>query len=285
MLRLNSVSKSFGGKKVLECLSVSFNYGVTWIAGPNGCGKTTMLKIITGLLNADSGNVTLDEQTVDAQSLSWRTKVGYLPQTIGLYNRMTIYDFLDYMLVLSNINNIKYRKERIEYLADELNLTGYLKTPCGNLSGGVKQRTAIAQAFIHNPQIVFLDEPANNLDVEERERLHNYLNKIKHDKIILYIGHILDELGLISDKVIIFKNGRLCFEGTPFDLIQLPGCTVKQILLTDNNFPSEIKPQNILRKGEESGKLKIIYKAETNDQPGVIIVPGFEDAYKILTRS
>lgn len=284
MLKLNSVSKSFGDKKVLDDLSVTFNNGITGIAGSNGCGKTTALKIMTGLLAPDNGTIELDSENIDAQSSSWRAQIGYLPQTIGLYNRMTVYDFLDYMLALSAVNDKKTKTERIEYFTNELNLANYLKVPCGNLSGGVKQRVAIAQALIHDPKIVFLDEPTNNLDVEERERFHNFLNKIKHDKIILYVGHILNELGVVSSHLTFFKNGKLAFDGAPYELLHQSQYAVKQVLIDGYNLPAQIKPKDVLRKIEENGKLRIIYKAGLNAPEGESVEPQFEDAYKILTR-
>jgi ABC-2 type transport system ATP-binding protein len=217
MLKLISVSKSFGNKKVFEALSAEFESGITAITGANGCGKTTMIKILTGLLNADEGTIEYNDSPINTKSELWRAKIGYLPQAIGLYGRMTVYDFLDYMLVLSGIKNRKTRKEKIDYFSGELNLKYWLDTHCGDLSGGVRQRVAIAQAFIHDPEIVLLDEPANNLDIEERERFHNFLAKIKDNKSILYVGHILQEMQSISDRAVIFKNGNIAFNGIPSD--------------------------------------------------------------------
>lgn len=284
MLKLNSLTKSFGTQKVLDNISLTFNFGITGIAGSNGCGKTTMLKIMTGLLNQDGGTIENNAEEIDTKSSTWRSKIGYLPQTIGLYNRMSVFDFLDYMLVLSGNKDSGVRKERIEYLTGELNLANYLNIPCGTLSGGVKQRTGIAQALIHDPEIVFFDEPTNNLDAEERERFHNFLNKIKQEKIILYVGHILGELGSVSDQLVIFKNGGILFNGTPFEFLNEPGCLLKQIVLDDKTVPEFIKERDILSIVEENRKLKIIYKAEPDDETGTAVEPRYEDIYKILTR-
>lgn len=284
MLELNSISKSFSEKKILDSISLNFDYGITGIAGSNGCGKTTMLKILTGLLKYDGGTIIFNSQQINPQSSFWRNKIGYLPQAIGLYNRMTVYDLLDYMLVLSNINDKKTRREKIEYLSNELNLKDYLNVYCGNLSGGVKQRVGIAQAVIHEPEIIFLDEPTNNLDSEERERFHDFLGKIKQNKIILYVGHILGEMSSISNQVVIFKNGKIAFEGTPSKLLNQSGYVVKQVLLDEKDQYSNIKSKDILRKIQENGKLRIIYNAALNDQIGEPVELQFEDVYKIITR-
>ncbi|HEX2866282.1 MAG TPA: ATP-binding cassette domain-containing protein [Ignavibacteriales bacterium] len=284
MFELNNISKSFGEKKVLKSISASFSFGITGIAGSNGCGKTTMFKILTGLLKPEGGKILYNSEEINTQSSFWRSKIGYLPQTIGLYSRMTVYDLLDYMLVLSDIKDKKLRKERIDYLTGELNLKAYLKTPCGYLSGGVKQRAGIAQAFIHDPEIVFLDEPTNNLDAEERERFHNFLDKFRLNKIILYVGHIIEEMGYISDRMLIFKNGEIVFHGKPSDLLNESRYSVRQILLSKNEALT-FEPHMILRKIAINGKTKIIYRpGQEEDNIGEAAEAHFEDVYKIITR-
>lgn len=283
MLELNLISKSFNSTKILDNLSVSFELGINGIAGANGCGKTTMLKIITGLSSPFTGEILYNSQMVNPGSKSWRSKIGYLPQSIGLYNRMTVYDLLDYMMVLSEIKNREFRKNRIEHISSELNLNKYLAIPCGHLSGGVKQRVGIAQAFIHDPEVVLLDEPTNNLDVEERERLHVFLDKVKQNKIILYVGHIIEELGYICNKLIILKDGKLGFQGAPFDLLNHSKYFIKQQLINKNE-PHRFQSANILRKMTVGEKLKIVYLANDSDSVGEPAEAHFEDIYKIITR-
>ncbi|MGE5353930.1 MAG: ABC transporter ATP-binding protein [Ignavibacteriales bacterium] len=283
MLELNNISKSFGEKKVLDNVSAGFSCGITGIAGSNGCGKTTMLKILTGLLKAESGKILYNNDEINTKSSFWRSKLGYLPQSIGLYSRMTVYDLLDYMLVLSSIKDKNLRNERIDYFTDELNLKAYLMTPCGYLSGGVKQRVGIAQALIHDPEIVFLDEPTNNLDAEERERFHNFLDRFRHDKVILYVGHIIEEMGYLSDRMLIFKNGEIAFQGTPAELLSDGRYSVKQMLYGQNETLS-IEPRRILRKMAIDGKTRIIYSSGKDDNSGEETEAHFEDVYKIITR-
>lgn len=283
MLELKSLSKSFGEKRVLDDISASFGNGITGIAGANGCGKTTMLKILTGLLKPEGGKVFYNSKEINTQSALWRSKIGYLPQAIGLYNRMTVYDLLDYMLVLSSIKDKALRKERIEYFTGELNLKAYLKTTCGYLSGGVKQRAGIAQALIHDPEIILLDEPTNNLDAEERERFHNFLDKFRHNKTILYVGHIIEEMGYLSDRMLIFKNGEIAFQGKPAELLSDSRYSVKQILLSKSEALM-VEPQRILRKIAIDGKTRIIYSSGQNDNIGEEAEARFEDVYKIITR-
>lgn len=283
MLELSLISKSFNSTKILDNLSVSFDLGINGIAGANGCGKTTMIKIITGLSSPFTGEIRYNSQIVNPGSKSWRSQIGYLPQSIGLYNRMTVYDLLDYMLVLSEIKDREFRKKRIEHISNELNLNKYLAIPCGHLSGGVKQRVGIAQAFIHDPEVVLLDEPTNNLDVEERERFHAFLDKIKQNKIILYVGHIIEEMGYICNKLIILKDGKLGFQGSPFDLLNHSKYFIKQQLINKNE-PYEFQSANILRKMTVGEKLKIVYLANDNDSIGEPAEAHFEDIYKIITR-
>lgn len=220
MIQMQSISKTFGLKQVLSNFTFSFAEGITALAGINGCGKTTLLKILTGIQAADSGSIVFNDKTIAPKHVAWRQHIGYLPQSLDLYSRMQVYQFLDYMLLLSNVASANDRKKKIVHHAELFNVSHCLQIPCGELSGGMKQRVGIVQAVIHDPSIILLDEPANNLDVEERERFHEYLRTIRTGRIILYIGHILDELFAVSDCIAIMRNGGVAFGGTRDELLR-----------------------------------------------------------------
>ena len=204
-LAFSGVSKRFGERVILDRVAATLETGITAILGPNGAGKTTLLRILAGLLPPDEGTFQLDNSIINTESRFWRNQIGYLPQAPGLYERMTIRDFLDYMLLLSAWKDRDTRTARISEVMEQLNLMEYSGTAIGRLSGGTRQRAAIAQALIHKPMILLLDEPTNNLDADERERFHRLLANLGEKRIVVVIGHVVNEIAAYSQRA----SGRL----------------------------------------------------------------------------
>ncbi|MEO8233349.1 MAG: ATP-binding cassette domain-containing protein [Ignavibacteriota bacterium] len=287
-IQINNVSKQFHNKTVLDDVSVNITSGITGLLGINGSGKSTLIKILAGLLNADSGECLFNDKKIIFGSLEWSKNIGYLPQSPGLYHRMNIHDFLDYMLLLSRWKNKDEREKRIIETIERLNLIEYYKYPIGNLSGGTKQRVAIAQALIHDPQIIFFDEPTNNLDTEERNRFHEYLLFTKLDRIIIYIGHIINEMPDICSRLLIISSAKIKFNGSPLELINLAENCVKEIVVEKDQYDSELK--NILKiitiKQNDNGLVKIHFDGRFSDTTGSQFVKAdLEEAYRIFLNT
>jgi len=288
LIQINNVSKKFQNKIVLDDVSIDITIGITGLLGINGSGKSTLIKILAGLLNADSGECFFNNEKIIFNSSEWHKNIGYLPQSPGLYHRMNIYDFLDYMLLLSRWKNKSERENRINEIMERLNLIEYSNYSIGNLSGGTRQRVAIAQALIHNPQILFLDEPSNNLDSDERNRFHEYLLLKRSDSIIIYIGHIINEMFNFCSRLLIISGAQIKFNGTTLELINLAENYVKEIVVEKNHYESELK--NCLKiitiKQDGSGLVKIHFDGRFSDTPGSKSVQAdLEEAYKILLNS
>jgi len=219
MLTLDHVSFSYNATDILTDLNATFSRGVVGIIGTNGAGKTTLLRVMAGLLVPQRGAVRWQGGDVQIASKAWRRSVGYLPQSPGLYPQMTGHEFLDYMLVLSEWRSNHQRRERIEEIAEHFNITAFLKVRIDELSGGMRQRVALAQAFAHKPAVVFLDEPTNNLDHEERERFHQFLThtvqRSSPPMLVVYIGHILGELCDVASELLFLHKGTCFFHGEP----------------------------------------------------------------------
>ena len=224
----SDVSKRFGQKIILDRVAATLETGITAILGPNGAGKTTLLRILAGLLPPDEGEFQLDNATMKPESRFWRNQIGYLPQAPGLYERMTVKDYLDYMLLLSAWKNRDTRRSRISQVMEQLNLVEYAGTAIGHLSGGTRQRAAIAQALIHNPMILLLDEPTNNLDADERERFHRLLGHIGEDRVVVVIGHVVNEIAAYSRKLLVVSGAQISFFDTPAALVALAGGRLRQ---------------------------------------------------------
>lgn len=285
--KFESVFKNYGSKPILNNVSCSINEGVTGILGTNGAGKTTFIKILAGLLKPDKGDFSLNDESVNLESQHWHNLIGYLPQSPGLYIRMTVYEFLDYMLLLSKWGRSSKREKRINEITEELNLTMYVDTPIGQLSGGTKQRAAIAQALIHDPEIIFLDEPTNNLDAEERERFNNYLFKISRSRIILYIGHIVNELTSICKKVILIDGSQIRFYDAPGKMIEAAKPHVKETVISGEDFRKNFAgKKQILSSTLNNEDVVIHYDSRfAGIINGMHVTPTLEESYKIFNNS
>ena len=276
----SDINKKFDNKIVLDNISGSVENGVIGILGTNGVGKTTLIRIFSGLLPVEAGEFLYNGEKIKLSSKFWRSIIGYLPQAPSLYERMRVNEFLDYMLLLSGWNNKNKRIERIEYVLNLLNLDSYKNIPIGHLSGGTKQRVAIGQAIIHNPDVLFLDEPTNNLDAEERIRFHNHLSLNFNGKIVFYIGHVIDELMPICSKILILAEGKIKFYDSPEKLIQSMDGRIKFLQIEKNNARSLHKKLKILRINRNEENLIVFYDSSFHDiSEGKYIKPTLENAY------
>ena len=285
-LTLNKISKKLDEQVILESINGKLANGITGIVGLNGAGKTTLLKIISGLLKSDTGSIEYNGKQCKVNSALWRRKLGYLSQSPGLYERMNVYSFLDYMLILSGWKDRIKRKRRILEISDVLKLTAYLKKNIGFLSGGIKQKVAIAQAVIHDPPVLLLDEPANNLDNDERENLHKFLLHISKDKIILVVEHILDELPIICDRILVLKKGGFIFDGTPVRLIEVNKDYIREIVIPRAEYLSHVRQKGLLSFRSVNGSFVLRIDIRMSDiKHGIKIVPNFSEALRATYNS
>ena len=287
-LQIKNISKQFGIKAVLEDVSLSLSSGITGLLGINGAGKTTLVRALSGLLKPDSGEFFFNGEKINPESSKWHKKVGYLPQSPGLYTRMNVFDFLDYMLLLSRWKNKDERTNRVNEVVEKLNLKEYSKMQIGNLSGGTKQRVAIGQAIIHNPQILFLDEPTNNLDSEERNRFHEYLLTNTGDNIIVYIGHIINELYNVCSRLIIIGDGKIQFDGTPQELLNLYRDYLREVEIEIGDYNDELKAKLKILSFRQNGANTVTIHFDgrfSNIQRSIPAEPDLDDAYKLFLNS
>lgn len=287
LLELHTISKCFGERIVLKDASATVSSGITGLLGANGSGKTTILRIIAGLLDQDSGELFFNKEKISQKSKFWRSQIGYLPQSPALYERMTVTEYLDYMLLLSGWKQHGMRQVRIEELIHSLNLVPYKDVPLGHLSGGTRQRAAIGQAFIHNPCVLLLDEPTNNLDAEERIRFHNQLIAQSQHRVVLYVGHVVNDLALVCSKILVLAETQIQFEGEPQELVRLMQGVVKEAAfpISDSLDVARLGLR-ILRVGRNAEHLTIRYDARFGDSPdGAEVIPTLEEAYQALCNS
>lgn len=207
---IRGLTKHFGSVQALTDLNVRIGTGVTGLVGANGAGKSTLIKILLGLLQPSAGNATVLGHDIRAKGLDIRANVGYMPEHDCLPPDVSASDFLVHMAQMSGLPHHAAR----ERAADVLRHVGLLEEryrPMGTYSTGMKQRAKLAQALVHDPRLVFLDEPTNGLDHASRDDMLHLVRRIGHDFGIAVIvtSHLLGELERISDNVIVIEAGRL----------------------------------------------------------------------------
>ena len=185
------------------------------ILGPNGAGKTTLMKLLIAALVPTQGEILLDGKKLLSQEKQLKSQLGYLPQSFGLFDELTVWQFIDYMAALKGIRD----KAAIDTVLEQVNLAEQRKTRIRRLSGGMRQRVGIAQALLGNPRLLILDEPTVGLDPEERVKFRNLFSEMARDKIVLLSTHIVEDVQSICNRVLVLHQGRILFDGEPADLV------------------------------------------------------------------
>lgn len=216
MLSVIDISKNFGDFTAINKLSFEVKVGdVMGFLGPNGAGKTTSMRVITGYLKSDSGNVIINNKDIEIDPIHTKSMIGYLPEGVPLYLDFSPYLYLDYVC---QVRNIKNSKAAIKKVINDLQLEEVKDIPIETLSKGFKRRVGIAQALIHNPKLLILDEPTDGLDPLQKFEVRKLIKKLSKTKAIIISTHILDEVPEVCNKCLIINDGQKVFEGTPAQL-------------------------------------------------------------------
>jgi ABC-2 type transport system ATP-binding protein len=213
MIRVDDLTKDFGPTRALDSISFQVeSRQILGFLGPNGAGKSTAMKIITTYLSPTSGKVTVDGIDVREDPLAVRRKIGYLPETNPLYPDMRVQDYLEFCGKARGLAGAVL-KGRLEYVVDKCGLRRMLKKNINELSKGFKQRTGLAQALIHDPQILILDEPTSGLDPLQIIEIRSLIQELSKEKTIIFSTHILQEVSSTTDRVIIINGGHIIADG------------------------------------------------------------------------
>ena len=218
MITIEHMSKSYGPYPAVIDVSFEVLKGeIVGFLGPNGAGKTTTMRVVTGFTPPTEGEVTVGGYDVVSHSLDVRRHIGYLPETVPLYLDMTVHDYLTYMGEIRGMNS-SWVKERLPKVMDMVKLGEYRNTLVGRLSKGYRQRTGIAQAILHEPDVLVMDEPTIGIDpiqvVETRELISN----LGEEHTMLLSSHILPEVSAICKRVLVINDGRIVADDKPDDL-------------------------------------------------------------------
>lgn len=217
-INLNHLSMIYpNGRQALKDISLTLESpSLIGLVGPNGAGKSTLMKLLVAGLLPTGGTITVDDVPLSRCEKKLKEKLGYLPQDFGLYDELTVREFLDYMAALKGICD---SKAAIESAILATGLEEKRKARIKTLSGGQRQRVGIAQALLGTPEFLILDEPTVGLDPEERIRFRNFFSQTAQDKLVLLSTHIIEDVQSVCDRLIVIDRGQILFIGRPEELV------------------------------------------------------------------
>lgn len=290
-LYIESLYKSYGSINALSDINLIIEPGITAILGPNGSGKSTFMNILSGNLKASGGQVNYDigDGMHKAFNDAYRGMLGFMPQYPGLYPNFTIAQFMRYMAALKNVGSHLPKKEKREYVSkkiteilNEVELCDQLNYRIDSLSGGMKQRLALAQSILGDSSILLLDEPTAGLDPKQRISVRNYISKIAFNKIVLIATHVVSDVEFIASKIIILKKGKIVDYESPQVLCNRIKNFVWNVPCLESDIANIQKKAKIISisKDVESDRLNL--RALSENAPtnrSFTVTPTLEDYY------
>lgn len=282
-IKIKGLNKNYGEKKALDQVDLEIPQGMFGLLGPNGAGKTTLMKVIATLQKKSSGSVNICGVPVEKCS-QIRELIGYLPQDFSMYGNMSAYEALDYLAVLSGMSR-EERREKVPQMLEKVNLQNQKKTKVKAMSGGMKRRLGIAQAMIHDPKVIIVDEPTAGLDPEERVRFRNLLCEVAKDRIVLLSTHIVGDIEATCEEIAVLNLGKIIFRGTVQELLHLVEHKVFTAEIATSEL-AQIKEKYLVTGMLTSGSLTSV-KLIADEKPfeqAKQCDPDVEDAYMYLMR-
>ncbi len=218
MIEISHLTKRFDSFTAIDDLSFNVVEGeVLGFLGPNGAGKSTTMKIITGFLAPTAGSVTVDGHDIALDPIAVKSLIGYLPEGAPSYPDMTTLEFLDFIAEIRGFSG-EEKKRRIDKVIAEVELASVCHKTIDTLSKGFKRRVGLAQAIIHDPKVLILDEPTDGLDPNQKHHVRKLIRNLAKDKIVVISTHILEEVSAVCTRAIIISSGRIVADGTPKEL-------------------------------------------------------------------
>jgi len=219
LIEAKNLKKSFGDFVAVDNINLTVERGeVVGFLGPNGAGKSTTMKMLTGFLEPDGGEIFIEGIDLKTRPLEAKKSIGYLPEGAPSYSDMEVSEFLSFVGKMRGLNNNGSLNTRLSDMAEQINLKEVWHKPIETLSKGFKRRVGIAQALIHDPDILILDEPTDGLDPNQKYEMRDLIKKISTNKAIVISTHILEEVEAVCSRTVIIANGQLLANETPDNL-------------------------------------------------------------------
>jgi ABC-2 type transport system ATP-binding protein len=271
---IRALSKRYGSIRALDQLDLTLGTGITGLLGPNGAGKTTLLRCLATTLAPDGGEVRalgLDP-AAGPQRTRLRRRLGYLPQNPGFYRHFTAFEVVDYVAILKELTGRRQRHAEVQRVLAEVDLTDRATTKVRKLSGGMRQRLALAQALLADPELLILDEPTVGLDPEQRMRFRTLVSRLGEHRTVLLSTHQTEDVAAMCERVVVMLAGTIRFDGTPATLAAV---AAGQVWLSDQ------PPAGARGYWRTAGGR---YRALGEPPPAAELVePAIEDGYLLLT--
>lgn len=282
---IKDVNKTYDGKTyALKNINLEINNGMFGILGRNGSGKSTLMNMLSTILQQSSGTIEINNISL-TQTKQIRKMIGYLPQDFDFYPNMKVEEALYYLGILSNISKNQL-KSRITEVLEKVNLISYRRQKIKRLSGGMKKRLGVAQAIMHDPSIIIVDEPTAGLDPEERVRLRNLLSHLAKYKIVIISTHIVSDIASTCEQIAILEQGSLAYTGSIYTLMQDSNHKVFELTIKPSQL-DELKKQSLVitKVHEVESHLQIRFVSDELFEAANEVNPDLEDAYMYFLKN
>ena len=285
-LEIKNVGKCYGEKEALKQLNLQLSSGIYGLLGPNGAGKSTLMKLICMLIEPTTGKILFNDKDIRIHRKNFLKLLGYMPQQHCLYPEFGVEEYLYYVGTLKGMDKKELQESTTELLK-KVRLLDVRKQKIRTLSGGMQQRLMFAQALLDNPQVLILDEPTAGLDPKKRIEMRNLIAECAKDKIILIATHVVSDVELIADKMLLLNQGELLTESS---VLELTESLCGKVCELEVNEELEIleKRYQISSMYRREGKIyaKILLKSgEKKPEKAVDVYPNLEDVYLYYFRS
>lgn len=279
---IKNLNQFYGKKQVLYDVNVTIEKGMFGLLGRNGAGKTTLMKTLATLLPVKEGEVSICGIPLEKGS-EIRPLIGYLPQDFTMYQTMTVREAMDYLGVLSGIKK-EERKVKIEELLKKVNLSEHAAKKVKALSGGMKRRLGIAQALLHDPKVLIVDEPTAGLDPEERIRFRNLLSEVADKRIVILSTHIVGDIEASCEKLAILNEGHLLYLGTVENLLISAKDKVYTIAIPKNEMIEFKNNHTVISMQTRAEGDCVRFLSEHPLAGADLCEPNIEDAYMLCLK-
>ena len=277
-LKIENLSKKYSKNVIgLKDFSYTFTPGIYGLLGANGAGKSTLMNCLCHQIHPTRGKVSFNGKDIYTSPSLYLRHIGYMPQQFCLYDEFTLFQNLDYMAQCKSVVKRK-RKDKIITLSKQVGLDKHLSQKLSTFSGGMKQRAMFIQSIINDPDILFLDERKAGMDQEKRIELRNLISDFSKDKIVLLATHIVSDIDLIADTVLLMKDGKLIKADTPMNLEKSIEGNVIEISLTQQQIQEIPKEWTVsqLRRNQDKYIVRCVTRKK---QESFLVTPNLEDVY------
>jgi ABC-type multidrug transport system ATPase subunit len=281
-LVLKNLTKTYkNGVKAIDNLSIEIGTGMFGLLGPNGAGKSSLMRTIATLQSPDSGSITFGDIDILEDNMSLRKVLGYLPQSFGVYPKMSAEELLDYFAALKGISNSTERKAIVKEVLEITNLYDVRRKNVAGYSGGMKQRFGIAQLLLNNPKLIIVDEPTAGLDPAERHRFLNVLREVGSNCTVIFSTHIVEDVKELCNEMAILNGGKILKHSTPQEATRELENTIWTKIIEKDDLEENMKIYNVLsRNFNPDNTLNIRVHSETKPSNNFVLSePQLDDVY------